>query len=220
MKSLLLVTTTLALALMSPAHAQSPAAPALIPPQGGGSADTHSGSAPGAAGSASRKVSVVEAVGREVRQLAGNRELLAAGLLDVTATPYNADPTGRRDATAALQRAVEDARDARLIAHLPAGRYLVSGTIEGIQGEVAWDSWPYEGFADAWVATASFEYPCVLRGPATGGRAVLVLADGGAGFRRSRQPPAGGPFLGPWVGREIPRQIPTQHQFQPDDRRC
>ncbi len=182
MKSLLLVTTTLALALMSPAHAQSPAAPALIPPQGGGSADTHSGSAPGAAGSASRKVSVVEAVGREVRQLAGNRELLAAGLLDVTATPYNADPTGRRDATAALQRAVEDARDARLIAHLPAGRYLVSGTIEGIQGEVAWDSWPYEGFADAWVATASFEYPCVLRGPATGGRAVLVLADGAPGF--------------------------------------
>lgn len=136
----------------------------------------------------SRKVSAVEATGREVRQQAGNRELLAVGLLDVTVAPYHADPTGRRDSTAAIQQAVKDARDARLIAHFPAGRYLVSDTIEGIQGEVAWDSWPFEGFADAWVATSSFEYPCVLRGPATGGRAVLVLADGAPGFADQAKP--------------------------------
>jgi len=135
-----------------------------------------------------RTVSVVEATGRHVRERAGNKELLALGLLDVTAAPYSADPTGHRDSTAALQQAVKDARDARLIAHLPAGRYLVSDTIEGVQGEVAWDSWPYEGFADAWVATASFEYPCVLRGPAEGRRAVLVLANGSKGFSNPEKP--------------------------------
>ncbi len=135
-----------------------------------------------------RKISAVDATGRDVRQRAGNRELLAAGLLDVTAAPYHADPTGRRDATAALQQAVKDARDARLILHFPAGRYLVSDTIEGVQGEVAWDEWPHEGFADAWVALASFEYPCVLRGSATGGRAVLVLADGAPGFGDPAKP--------------------------------
>lgn len=135
-----------------------------------------------------RTVAAVEATGRDVRARAGNRALLAQGLLDVTAAPYSADPTGRRDATAALRQAVKDARDARLIAHLPAGRYLVSDTIEGVQGEVAWDHWPYEGAADAWVATASFEYPCVLRGPATGGRAVLVLANEAAGFADPAKP--------------------------------
>lgn len=136
----------------------------------------------------SRKVSAVEATGREVRKHAGNRALLAAGLLDVTAAPYHADPSGKSDSTAAIQQALKDARDARLIAHFPAGRYLVSDTIEGVQGEVAWDEWPYEGFADAWVATNSFEYPCVLRGPATGGRAVLVLADNAPGFSDPAKP--------------------------------
>lgn len=135
-----------------------------------------------------RTVSVVEARGRDVRARAGNREMLAQGLLDVTAAPYGADPSGRRDATTALQQAVEDARDARLIVHLPAGRYLVSHTIAGIQGIIARDTWPYEGFADDWVANASFEYPCVVRGPATGGRAVLVLADGAPGFADITQP--------------------------------
>jgi hypothetical protein len=135
-----------------------------------------------------RPVSAVESTGREVRARAGNRELLAQGLLDVTAPPYAADPSGRLDATAALQQAVKDARDARLIVHLPAGRYLVSGTIAGIQGIVAREDWPYEGFADDWVANASFEYPCVLRGPGTGGRAVLVLADGAPGFGDAAQP--------------------------------
>ncbi len=136
----------------------------------------------------SRKVSGVEATGREVRDRAGNRVLLAAGLLDVTAAPYHADPSGKHDSTAAIRQAIKDARDARLIAHFPAGRYLVSDTIEGVQGEVAWDEWMYKGFADAWVATNSFEYPCVLRGPATGGRAVLVLADGAAGFSDPAKP--------------------------------
>lgn len=135
-----------------------------------------------------RTASAVEASGRTVRDRLGNRELLALGLLDVTAAPYHADPTGKRDATVALRQAVKDARDARLIAHLPAGRYLVSDTIEGIQGMVALDSWPYEGFADAWVGAASFEYPCVLRGPATGGRAVLVLTDAAAGFDDPAKP--------------------------------
>ncbi len=135
-----------------------------------------------------RQLAAVEAAGREVRARLGNRALAEAGLLDVTAAPYHADPTGRRDATAALQAAIRDARDARLICHLPAGRYLVSDTLSGIQGVVEWDHWPHEGFADPWLSTASFEYPCVLRGPAEGGRAVLVLADRAPGFGDSARP--------------------------------
>jgi hypothetical protein len=37
--------------------------------------------------------------------------LFQLGLLDVTKTPYSADPTGDVDSTAAIQRAVNDARD-------------------------------------------------------------------------------------------------------------
>ena len=112
----------------------------------------------------------------------GNPALAALGFLDVTQAPYFADPNGQKDATAALQRALDDARDARLVAYLPAGRYLVTDTIQGVVGTVKWDHWPYEGWSDPWVAFASFNYPCVMVGAASGGRATLVLADGSPGF--------------------------------------
>lgn len=55
--------------------------------------------------------------------------LLQLGLLDVTRTPYNADPSGVADSTKAIQRAVNDARDQRLVCFFPEGIYLISNTL-------------------------------------------------------------------------------------------
>ncbi|MBP7142290.1 MAG: hypothetical protein KBA71_10315 [Opitutaceae bacterium] len=130
----------------------------------------------------------VREAGRQAVARYSDASLAAQGFLDVTKAPYLADPTGKIDATAAIQQALQDARDAQLVTYLPAGRYLVSDTIEGIVGTVKWDRWPYEGWSDPWVAFASFNYPCVLVGPATGGRATLVLADGASGFGDPKAP--------------------------------
>jgi hypothetical protein len=135
-----------------------------------------------------RTVSQVDETGRRAVEKYADKGLAEQGVLDVTMAPYYADPTGEQDATSTLQQAIRDARDARLITFLPAGRYRVSGTLTGIQGTVDWDNWPYEGFADPWVRYASFEYPCVLMGPAEGGRAVLVLDDNAVGFDEPENP--------------------------------
>lgn len=128
-----------------------------------------------------------------------NPQLAAQGFFDVTKAPYLADPTGKQDSTAAIQRAVNDARDAQMITYLPAGRYLVSDTIVGVQGTVKWDHWPYTGWSDPWVAYASFDYPCVLAGPPGGARATLVLADRVAGFGDPKKPK---PVVYFWARRE------------------
>ncbi|NOY81421.1 MAG: hypothetical protein GXP31_10510 [Kiritimatiellaeota bacterium] len=59
----------------------------------------------------------------------GNQRLAKLGLVDATAAPFNADPTGKRDATAALQRAIDFARDAQMVCFLPPGTYTVSDTL-------------------------------------------------------------------------------------------
>lgn len=58
-----------------------------------------------------------------------NDSLARLGLLDVTKPPYSADPAGRADSTAAIQRAVNDARDRGLVCFFPEGTYLISDTI-------------------------------------------------------------------------------------------
>ena len=55
--------------------------------------------------------------------------LLQIGCLDVTKTPYKADPRGATDSTQAIQRAVNDARDRGLACFFPEGTYLISDTI-------------------------------------------------------------------------------------------
>src|SRR5690606_35626301 len=90
-----------------------------------------------------RPRSAVARAGAAIRAASGNRRLADLGLLDVTAEPYNADPTGSRDSTRALQHAINDARDARMLTYLPPGSYLVSDTLFGIQGTVTPEHWPY-----------------------------------------------------------------------------
>jgi hypothetical protein len=58
-----------------------------------------------------------------------NSPLLQLGCLDVTQAPYLADPTGKTDSTQAIQRAVNDARDAGLVCFFPEGTYLISDTL-------------------------------------------------------------------------------------------
>jgi hypothetical protein len=135
-----------------------------------------------------RTVSQVEARARVVLERYSAPEVAALGFLDVTQAPYRADPTGERDATQAIQAALDDARDARLVAYLPPGRYRVSDTIEGIIGVVRWDHWPYEGWADPWEAEASFEYPCVLMGSRGDRRTTIFLADRAPGFGDPNRP--------------------------------
>lgn len=130
----------------------------------------------------------VREAGRQAVARYGDARLAAMGFLDVTKVPYLADRTGKQDATAAIQQALNDARDARLITYLPAGRYLVSATIEGVMGTVKWDHWPHEGWSDPWVAYTTFNYPCVIAGPGEGARATLVLADRAAGFQDAKKP--------------------------------
>jgi hypothetical protein len=120
-----------------------------------------------------RNAKDLEAIEQMILQECGDKQEVSYGILDVTKSPYNADPTGNQDSTEALQQALNDARDARLITFVPSGRYLVSDTITGIKGIVL---------------NARFPYPCVIMGPREGGRAVLVLADSAPGFDDSSKP--------------------------------
>ena len=135
-----------------------------------------------------RKVSDLKKVEERVLKQYDEPILARDGILDVTKSPYNADPTGSKDVTEIIQQALKDARDSRMILYLPAGRYLVSNTIRGIQGTIEWDEWHYEGFADPLLKYASFEYPNVIIGPSEGERAVMVLADHAPGFGDPENP--------------------------------
>lgn len=64
-----------------------------------------------------------------------------AGIVDVTKSPYNADNTGKEDATDAINQALDDHPNDNRIIYLPTGTYLVSGTLkwpEGSNSGVAW----------------------------------------------------------------------------------
>jgi hypothetical protein len=63
-----------------------------------------------------------------------NRELAEMGLVDVTAAPFQADPSGERDSTAVLQQAIDFAMSRQMALHFPAGRYRISDTLYAIQG--------------------------------------------------------------------------------------
>ena len=59
----------------------------------------------------------------------GNRTLAEMGYVDVTAAPFDADPSGKTDATKALQYAIEYACTNHMACFFPSGTYLVSDTL-------------------------------------------------------------------------------------------
>jgi len=111
------------------------------------------------------------------------------GLLDVTlyataATPV--DPTGVKDSTKAIQKAIHDGYEYGLAVYLPAGTYLVSDTLKQEQIK------PAVGCTEVFSA-AQYGTPVqrrkspVLMGPSSGSRAVLRLKDNSAGFGDAAQ---------------------------------
>lgn len=113
--------------------------------------------------------------------------LLEAGCLDVTKAPYFADSTGRKDSTAAIQRAVNDARDYQYVCFFPSGTYLISDTISCEQPVRKLEK---PRFTDS-MRQSYWDIPnrtCVLMGSTAGKRPVLKLAAQAKGFDNPAKP--------------------------------
>jgi hypothetical protein len=112
--------------------------------------------------------------------------LLQLGLLDVTKAPYHADPTGVADATKAIQRAANDARDHALVCFFPGGTYLVSDTISCEQQVRKLDRPKHVdgGTQYYWPV----HQPMVLLGSTHGKRPVLKLSAQAKGFDNQASP--------------------------------
>lgn len=123
-----------------------------------------------------KRVTDVLASARRILSRFGDQELAHDGILDVTLPPYCADPTGRTDSTLAIQRALNDGRDARCVTYLPHGTYLVSDTLEGISPN-------YSGGGFPGLPLRRGEIGCVLQGsPDPLQRPVIRLVANAAGF--------------------------------------
>jgi hypothetical protein len=118
---------------------------------------------------------VFEGVSQKVPSVLGNQGLAELGILDVTAAPFNADPSGTKDSTKALQDAVNFARDHQMVCFLPMGTYAISDTIECIQNLYVRDNGKIAG---------AQQYPCVLMGSrkAPGKRPLIRLLPNSPGF--------------------------------------
>lgn len=105
----------------------------------------------------------------------GNRKLAEMGYVDVTAAPFRADATGKKDSTSALQAAIEYACTNQMACFFPPGEYLVSDTLTCAQ--------PLYRRQNGKMNSAGL-FPCVLVGSTVDAkrRATLCLAPRSAGF--------------------------------------
>jgi hypothetical protein len=106
--------------------------------------------------------------------------LKGMGLLDITQAPYLADPKGVSDSTAAIQKAVNDARDKGMVCFFPEGTYLVSDMISAEQKITPRDT-PYTNL----VGTRHFDAilkPMILMGSTRGKRPLIKLSKEAKGF--------------------------------------
>lgn len=119
--------------------------------------------------------------------LGAAQPLAALGFLDVTKSPFLADPSGGKDSTEALQRAFDFGRQAYLTVYLPSGTYSVSATLtltDPSKMFLTTVGSPFcNNMAEVWPASnrtqrahCSRTAPAILQGSRTGGRAVLELA--------------------------------------------
>lgn len=99
----------------------------------------------------------------------GNQTLASHGMVDASAAPFNADPSGIMDASDAINNALVFSRDHNLVTYLPAGDYRISKTIHiaGKGGNVSMNS-----------------FFTVLQGARgeSNGRTRLILAPNSPGF--------------------------------------
>lgn len=105
------------------------------------------------------------------------------GYFDVTKQPYGAKSDGSQDATWAIQRAVSEARDARIALYFPPGTYKVSRTIQMAQGSTPDPHEIIDGLR--WSLR---EFPCVLLGSRTGSRSKFVIDTASTFFNNASDP--------------------------------
>ena len=91
------------------------------------------------------------------------------GFVDVTEDPFGADPSGKADSTAAIQRAVDLARDSQMVCWFPAGHISCLG--HHLLHRAAIPALERDG---CWAAGQLF--PCVLMGSRSGERASAHCA--------------------------------------------
>jgi len=140
----------------------------------------------------------VNETGRRVLEHYADNKLATLGFLDVTKAPYQARGDGVSDDTAALQRALKDARDARLVVWLPGGTYLVRDTLQCVQGGIGWRAdAESEKVADPASTPmrprdedqlTAWDWPCVVQGASGPKRAVIRLAADAKGFDDPARP--------------------------------
>ena len=109
----------------------------------------------------------------------GNQVLAELGLVDITGAPFFVDPTGRKDATKALQKAINFARDHQMVCFFPSGTYLVSDTISCIQDYY---------LRSNGIIGSGRRAPCVLAGSYESTRPKIVLAPKSPGFDNPDKP--------------------------------
>ena len=115
-----------------------------------------------------------------------SNKLYQLGLLDVTKAPYSADPSGQADSTAAIQRAINDARDNWRVCFFPEGTYRISDTISCEQQVAKLDRPRHVdgGTQHYWPV----HRPIVLLGSTRGRRPVLKLSKAAQGFADPQRP--------------------------------
>ena len=116
-----------------------------------------------------------------------NSDLLKSGCVDVTlydGWEGNAvDPTGVKDSTKAIQKAIEDARDHALAVFLPTGTYMVSDTLNCMK-----KAWWHER-RKIW-ANWERKRTIILIGSTKGPRPIIKLMNNCPGFDDTENPKA------------------------------
>eukprot|EP00730_Choanoeca_flexa_P019543 TRINITY_DN9551_c0_g1_i1.p1 TRINITY_DN9551_c0_g1~~TRINITY_DN9551_c0_g1_i1.p1 ORF type:complete len:795 (+),score=134.21 TRINITY_DN9551_c0_g1_i1:141-2387(+) len=99
------------------------------------------------------------------------------GYIDPSLSPFNADPSGTRDATQALQRAVDLAKEFGFIVYLPSGNYRITDTLKLSQP-----------FAHTFTANHRF-FAGVIRGSSRpSGPSTIFVPDNTPGFQDPSNP--------------------------------
>ena len=122
---------------------------------------------------------LIDGIRLDVPKELGNQTLGKLGLVDVTSAPFDADPAGKRDATIAIQAAVNYARDHQLVCFFPSGIYLISDTISCVQN--------FYRRSNGKVFSAR-NFPCVMMGSQEGKRPVLYLKEKSPGYENRARP--------------------------------
>lgn len=121
---------------------------------------------------------IIDGVKQAVPSALGNQQLAQLGLVDVTAAPFFAVGDGITDDTAALQNAVNFARDNQMVCFIPEGEYLISDTIKLRHGVYLRTN-----------KTGLLHFdnmPCSVVGSSTGQRPKIILKENSNGFSDSQ----------------------------------